>query len=170
MSTDTSVATRNSSAALRTILAAWLVAGTLDITAASLYYPLVYKFKLILLYQNIASGVFGAKAFSGGPGMAALGLLFHYFIALSWTLFFFIIYPKVKIMWRNRYATATGFGMFVWVVMNLVVVPLSRVDRGAFTIRHFIVSVVFLVICIGLPLSLIAGRYYSRHASPGSKA
>lgn len=170
MDTDTRPAGDTSSHALRTILTAWLVAGTLDITAASLYYPLIYRFKLILLYQNIASGVFGAKAFSGGPGMAALGLLFHYFIALSWTVFFFIIYPKIKIMRKNRYLTAVGYGIFVWLVMNLAVVPLSRVQRGPFTVRHIIVSAAFLMICIGLPLSLTIGKYYSRRAGLVSKS
>lgn len=169
MDTDTYPTGFYSSAALRTILTAWLAAGTLDITAASLYYPLMYKFKLILLYQNIASGVFGAKAFSGGLGMAALGLLFHYFIALSWTVLFFIIYPKLKIMWKNRYLTAIGYGIFVWLVMNLAVVPLSRVQRGPLAVRHIIVSAAFLMICIGLPLSFIIGKHYSRRAGWASK-
>jgi hypothetical protein len=51
---------------LKAVLKTCLIAGTLDITAASIYYPLFYKFRLILLYQNIASGVFGEKAFAGG--------------------------------------------------------------------------------------------------------
>ena len=130
----------------------------------------MYKFNFILIYQNIASGVFGAKAFSGGLGMAALGLLFHYFIALSWTVFFFIIYPKMKIMRRNRYMTAIGYGIFVWLVMNLVVVPSSRVQRGQFTVQGVVVSAVFLIICIGLPLSFIIGKYYSRRESLISKS
>jgi hypothetical protein len=170
MSIDTSLAEENPSIAFRTILTAWLVAGTLDIISASVYYPLMYKFNVILIYQNIASGVFGAKAFSGGLGMAALGLLFHYFIALSWTVFFFIIYPKMKIMWRNRYMTAIGYGIFVWLVMNLVVVPLSKVQRGPFTVQGVIISAVFLIICIGFPLSSIIGKYYSRRAGFISKS
>ncbi len=150
-----------SGGALRTILTAWLIAGTLDITAASVYYPTVFHFRLILLYQNIASGVLGESAFTGGVGTAALGLLFHFFIALCWTIFFYLVFPKIKIMSKDKFLTGMGYGVFVWLVMNLAVVPLSRVERGPFTAVGIVVSALFLIFCIGLPLSLIIGRHFS---------
>jgi hypothetical protein len=142
-------------------LTPWLIAGTLDITAASVYYPLTYKFKLILLYQNIASGVFGQNAFAGGLLMAATGLVFHYLIALTWTIFFFLIFPRIKILSKNLLLTGIGYGIFVWLIMNLFVVPMSRVSRPSFPLGQIVVSMAFLIFCIGLPISLIVGKYYS---------
>ena len=149
----------------RIILKTWLVAGTLDITAASIYYPLTYKFKPVRLYQNIASGVFGEKAFAGGTPMAVLGLVFHYFIAFGWTVLFFVIFPKLKILSRNLLVTGIGYGLFVWIIMNLIVLPLSRVDRPSFPLDQIIISVAFLLFCIGLPIALMIGRYYSQNTN-----
>jgi hypothetical protein len=149
---------------LRVILKTWMIAGTLDITAASVYYPLVYKFRLILLYQNIASGVFGEKAFAGGLTMAIVGLLFHYFIALGWTIFFFLIFPGIKLLHRNLLLSGMAYGIFVWLIMNLSVVPMSRVSRPSFPLGQIIISMAFLVFCIGLPISLMIGKYYSEES------
>ncbi len=146
---------------LKTIMWAWLLAGTLDITAASLYYPLIYKFRLILLYQNIASGVFGERAFAGGIPMAAIGLTFHYLIALTWTILFFLIFPRIRMLSKNSFATGMIYGALVWFAMNLIVLPLSGVQRSPFDIGRAIIAALFLMFCIGLPISLIIGKYYS---------
>jgi len=69
-----------------TILLAWLLAGTLDITAAFVYYVGSSATGAERLLQGIASGVLGAAAFTGGAATAVLGLLLHYLIALIWTV------------------------------------------------------------------------------------
>jgi hypothetical protein len=71
---------------LRTILVAWLLAGTLDIAAAIFLYAFPSGTRIMRLLQGIASGLLGAKAFSGGLQTAALGLTLHYLIALVWTV------------------------------------------------------------------------------------
>ncbi len=149
--------------ALGTILYAWLLAGTLDITAASVYYPLANHFRLILLFQNIASGVFGDRAFAGGIPMALIGLMFHYLIALTWTIFFFLISPRIKIASRNRFVTGMIYGIFVWLVMNLIVLPLSNVEHSPLNIGRAVVATSFLMFCIGLPISMIVGSYFRRN-------
>jgi hypothetical protein len=54
--------------------------------------------------------------------MALLGLLFHYLAAFAFTIFFFFIYPKLKLQSVNRFILAILFGFFAWVVMNKLVV------------------------------------------------
>ncbi len=149
--------------AAQSFVTAWLVAGTLDIAAASIYYPVVYHFKLILLYQNIASGVLGPVAFNGGIGTAALGLALHYLIALIWTSFFFVLFPRLSIMSKNLSLTAISYGVLVSFVMTFVVLPLSRVHHSGqpVNIARFAIDTVILMFTIGAPLSLIIGRYYS---------
>ena len=147
----------------RTIVRAWIVAGTLDIIVASIYYPLAYKIKLVALYQGIASGVLGSKAFAGGATTAMLGLALHYLIALIWTLFFFMIYPRLKVMSWNRIITAISYSIVVSCVMTFVVLPLSSANhsRGPLNVVHFAIDTIILMFTIGTPLSVIVGNFYS---------
>ncbi len=145
-----------------TILAAWLAAGTLDIATACIYYPIKYKITQIVLLQNIASGVFGESAFAGGIQMAALGLVFHYSIALLWTIVFFLAYPTITMLSRNRFAAGMVYGLVVWLAMNLVVLPLSNVNRPSFDFIQALIGAVILMFCFGLPNSMIVGKYYSK--------
>lgn len=152
-----------------TIVTAWLLAGTIDITVASIYFPLAGGFKLILLYQNIASGVLGAGAFAGGIWTAALGLVFHYTIAFIWTEFYFLLCRRIHLYSWNRAVTAAAYGILVSCVMTFIVLPLSNVHHYPVKPEHFIISTVILMFTIGLPIATIVGRYYSaRHASERS--
>lgn len=148
---------------LHSIALAWLVAGTLDITVASIYFPLVYKISLMGLYQGIASGVLGVRAFSGGIATAALGLVCHYLIAFIWTVFFFWVYPRIRIMSKNRFITGILYAVFVSCMMRFVVLPLSNDPNGHLPVSFlpFIISTVILMFTIGTPISMIIGSYYS---------
>lgn len=162
VSEDSSAVTPSSSRGpVRTIVTAWLLAGTLDITVASIYFPLAGKFRLMLLYQGIASGVLGARAFAGGMQTAILGLALHYLIALIWTAFFFFVYPKLKILSINRTATAVAYAVFVSIVMSFVVLPLSNVHHFPVRAEPFLISTVILMFTIGLPITTIVRKYYS---------
>jgi hypothetical protein len=144
---------------LTVVLFAWLVAGTMDITAAVTYYPLTAGVRVVRLLQNIASGVLGARAFEGGLWTAALGLACHYLIAFVWTVLFFFAARRFKVLLKNVRLTGLAYGVVVWAVMNLIVLPLSRVRRGPFDPAHAIIAAAILVVCIGLPLAGIIGRH-----------
>ncbi len=147
--------------ALKAIFAAWLVAATLDTTAATLNYLFTFGGRLTILYQFIASGVFGRNAFAGELLMAFLGLLFHYTIALIWTLIFYFVYPRVKPFHRNRLVTGVIYGLVVWTAMNLAVLPLSGVPHTPFRPVQTTLAILYAVFCIGVPISMIIGKYYS---------
>jgi hypothetical protein len=59
-----------------------------------------------------------------------------------------------------------AYGVLVWAVMNLVVLPLSRVRRGPFQPGQAAVAVAILILCIGLPLAGIVGRHERARQSP----
>jgi hypothetical protein len=138
---------------------AWLVAGTMDITAALTYYPLTAGVRAVRLLQGIASGVLGPRAFDGGLRTAALGLTFHYGIALVWTLVFFVAARRSRALLKNLFLSGMAYGVLVWAVMNLVVLPLSRVRRGPFQPGQAVVAAMILILCVGLPLAGIVGRH-----------
>jgi hypothetical protein len=149
-------------AAVKTILLAGFVAGTLDILAAFLVYAVVLaKTTPVKILQSIASGVFGKQAFEGGINTAAYGLVFHYIIATCWALAYFLIYPYVSFLRNQKIIAGLLYGVFVWLIMNLVVLPLSRVSPAAFRWDGVLIGVVILMLCVGLPISLITHRYYA---------
>lgn len=145
---------------IRTVLLSGLLAGTLDIcTACCQYYLKTGKDPLNVL-RYVAGGAFGKTAFSGGTPMALWGLFFHYLIAMSFTVFFFLIYPRIEIMARNRVVTGIVYGLFIWLVMNRLVVPLSRLDPVPFQWKSALIGASILIVMIGIPLSFIANKYY----------
>jgi uncharacterized membrane protein YagU involved in acid resistance len=130
----------------------------MDLTAACTYYRLTAGLSPVTLLQGIASGWLGPAAFSGGPWTAALGVASHYLIALVWTVVFFAAARTLRWMTRRRILVGLGYGVFVWLVMNLVVLPLSNVRHRPLQLRPSIVGAIILMLCIGLPIATIVGR------------
>lgn len=144
---------------LRLLALSGLLVGTLDIATALLqYYAQTGKDPNNVL-RFIASGVFGSEAFAGGLPMAAWGLVLHYGIAFSFTALFFWLYRRVSFLSENTVLSGILYGVFIWCVMNLIILPLSRVPLGAFDLGRAVVAVLILIVMIGLPLSFIAGKY-----------
>jgi hypothetical protein len=130
----------------------------MDISAAAIYYAGAAPTRMMRMLQGIASGVLGNSSFNGGLETAALGLILHYFIALIWTLIFFLVVPFSRRLLPNLFLTGMVYGVVVWTVMNLLVLPLSRVESGPFSLRGAVVGAVILMFCIGLPIAMIVGR------------
>jgi len=147
---------------LRPTLQAGLLAGTLDILAAMLSYAFQTGKNPVAVLNFVASGVFGTAAFSCGTGMAVWGLVFHYAIAFGFAALFVWVYPKWALLRKKTVVAGLGYGVFAWLVMNLLVVPLSRTPKLPFTSSGVLVGVAVLMLCIGLPISLVVSRFYAR--------
>lgn len=146
---------------LKTIVLSGLLVGSIDIIAALVnFYIKTGKDPLIVL-KYIASAAFGKSVFSGDNLMAVWGLLLHFLIAFIWTIFFFLLYPKLKLYSWNRILTGIIYGIFIWLVMTRLVVPMSKASGGPFNLKQAIIAVLILIGAIGLPLSFIAHRYYA---------
>jgi uncharacterized membrane protein YagU involved in acid resistance len=152
-------ANSNNLSAIQTILIAGLIAGTLDISAAIL---ILAKGQAALVLKYIATSVFGKEAFAGGADMIAIGLLFHYIIAYSFTVLYFIIYPYVPLLKKSIALSSILYGLFVWFLMNWCVVPLTKVHTAPFHIRSAITNAVILMVCIALPIAYFTARYNAR--------
>ena len=146
-----------------TILTSGLIAGTLDILAAILIYAVILqKTTGVKILQSIASGVFKKEAYTGGSQMALYGLLLHYFIALAFALFYFIVYPYLPFLKKNTIISGFLYGIFVWLVMSFIVLPIAFPQLPE---KHFdfplILSMLILMFCIGLPIALLTRKYYA---------
>ena len=69
-----------------------LLTGSLDALLAII---INNKVPASVIFKFIASGVFGNAAFGPGNEMIYYGVLFHYFIAFTWTILFFVFYNKL---------------------------------------------------------------------------
>lgn len=144
---------------VRAILITTLVAGSLDILLAFLNAWLGNAVTPTRVLQYIASGYFGAEAFAGGPGMARWGLLFHYLTALVFTTVFFFLFAKGNFWARHRVLTAIAYGLLIWIIMNLVVLPMSRVPASKMEPVAMIKGMIMLIVAMGLPLVFFSAMY-----------
>lgn len=142
-----------------------LIAGSLDIAAALLAFLIATGKNPVRVLQFIASGVFGMDAFSDNPMMPVVGLIFHYFIAALWTTLFFIAYPKIKFLSKHWIVSGIAYAVIVWSIMTQVVLPLSNVPQQPFDPARAALAIAILIVCIGLPISFSAKRFYSYTAS-----
>lgn len=157
--------TRQSPAVLRNRSAAILLtgftAGTLDIVAACVqFYSKTGRGPEPVL-RYIASGVFGRRAFTGSSfTMSAWGLFFHFLIAFGLTVFYFMLYSKWPWLEKNKWLAGVLYGIFAWVVTTMIIVPLSLVQPGPFSWSKAAVAAGILVLCIGIPISLMTHKHY----------
>ena len=150
----------------RAIVLTGLLAGVLDGIGAVIVYLIKGGRTPERIFNFIASGVFGPAAMSGGTPMVFAGIGFHLVIAMGWTIVFFLAAKQFEILRRQALAAAVAYGVLVWILMNKVVLPLSRVQMGGSpTWNSILVGVLVLVVCIGFPISLGARRYFSQHGA-----
>jgi hypothetical protein len=150
------------SSALKTILFTWLIAGTFDLSMAIIVWAVVLrKVSATNIILGISSAAFGQDAFVGGSKMIFLGILFHYFIVLSFTLLYFFTFPYIGLMQKQKVISGILYGIFAWAFMKYIVLPLSLIQQSPFKWSSALISTAILMLCIGLPISIIVHRYYS---------
>jgi len=145
---------------LKTILLAWLTAACLDLLAAITVYSLImHRVTTERLLQGIARGALGNSALEGGTATALAGVGFHFIIAFCFTVFYFLIFPYIPFLKKQRVLSGLLYGIFVWCVMNLAVLPLMKIAALPTKWDSIIRGAVILMFCIGLPISLIVSKY-----------
>lgn len=136
-----------------------LLAGTLDILAACTQAYLAGRVPPLRVLQFVASGLFGRGAFAS-TSMAGWGLLMHYGIALGWTALYFLLYPTLSKFSSNFWVNGFGYGLFVWLMMTFVLLPLSQVAQRPFAWGPAIIGAIIIMLCIGLPIAWGARQHY----------
>jgi hypothetical protein len=129
------------------ILVGGFVAGLLDMTSAYItfgrYMPL-----------GIAGGLLGPAARHVAAGPYILGLLLHYFIALSAAAVYCIASRRLDFLREHFFVCGLFYGIAVFLTMNLVVLPLSAYHAmGPYTYRGLVQGILAHMFLIGLPIS-----------------
>jgi len=168
-----SIQKQTGSAGTRAILTAWLIAGTLDICGAMTwsYIAQLARGASNPNPLNILSGVgkvalgkeFSTPEMLGNYVlMSIIGLIVHYAIAFTWTLIFFWAWPKLKLLQGDKVLVGLCYGIFVWAVMTLAIVPLRVMSWGPFLTKNLCIGCGIIMLCIGLPISIVISNYYRK--------
>jgi len=140
----------------RAILYGTLTVGTLDGLDAIVFFGLRGA-SPVRIFQSIAGGLLGrAASVSGGLPTAALGLVLHYFIAFVIVTTFVLASKRLTVLTRHPIWSGLLYGVGVYLVMNLIVIPLSALGRGAFVLPVVANGVLIHMFGVGLPSSLFA--------------
>lgn len=134
---------------------AWLLVGLLDITAAMLSFYLSTNKSPLIVLKFITSAVCGPEAYAGGTASILLGLLLHFLVAFMFTLVFFLLYEPGKLYRYNQYLIGLVYGIFIWVVMNKLVLPMTQIKQQPFSWFEAAKGMLILVAMIGMPLAIM---------------
>lgn len=144
------------------ILTGGLLAGAFDGALA------VHAFGWRMCY-GIASGLLGSKAFpevgGSGAGVWTLGLALHFLIAMCAAAIYCASSGWLTFLRKHFLFGGVVCGIGAFLVMNLVVLPLSAVPFpiGPFPVSGLRGGLISHILAVGLPIS-ISLWYFSRRA------
>jgi len=141
-----SAATRKRSLVLP-ILVGGGIAGLLDMTSAYItfgrYMPI-----------GIAGGLVGAAGRHLNAGQYILGLCIHYFIAFSAAAVYCLTSRKLDFLRDHFFVCGIFYGIGVFLVMQLIVLPLSAYHAmGPYTYRGLVQGLLAHMFLIGVPIA-----------------
>jgi len=145
------------------ILGGGLVAGTLDIVNAIVFWRFYNGASATVILQSIAAGLQGKAAFAGGAASAALGLFLHFFIMLAMAALIWLGCRRWPLLVERPVRSGVAYGLLTWAAMNFVVVPLSRASAPPFIPAWFADGIVAHVLLVGMVLAFVA-RWSARRA------
>jgi len=133
------------------------IAGTFDLILAYI------SFGARMPY-GIAGGLIGPRnAFQGGVPTYILGLFLHYFIAISAAAIYYAVSRKLEFLKEHPYVCGIYYGIAIFLVMNLVVLPLSAIHaHGPYTWKGLVEGLLVHMILIGLPIALSVRAFSER--------
>lgn len=73
----------------------------------------------------------------------------------------YFLYPRVSFLSKNKFVTGSVYGIFVWVIMTRIVLPLSNTPHIPFNFLQAVIGLLFIIFAIGLPISLMAHKFYT---------
>ena len=148
----------------RYFILAWLAAGTFDILSAFLFAGLGGPpVGPLAVLRSVASGPFGDHIVKEDDlGGALLGLVVHFALMANMTALFVAANYAVPALRRRPAVIGLAYGLLLWLVMYWGVLPLrypGYMTHGAYKIANQLFS---HLICVGLPMALIASRGFRR--------
>lgn len=154
--------------AVRAIVITGLIVGAMDISAAIIV-VISRGSTATRLLQFVASGLIGQKAFEGGLATAALGLGLQFVIALSVVAVFYGASRSFLFVRRHAVISGIVYGLIVFGVMNLIVLPLSAA-KPRHSLTGDLIQIGIHMFVIGLPTALLIRRFSGANANAATSS
>ena len=149
--------------AAKAILIGGLIAGAFDITYACVFFGLRNQVSPIRIFQSVARGALGNGAFQGGYKTAALGLFFHFLIALIAATVYFIASRILRFMVTHPIVCGILYGACVYFFMYGIVMRYSAIHNLLYPWQYpwavLVPNLLIHMLGIGLPIALATRRY-----------
>lgn len=147
----------NRNSLLRLTVIGGLITGMLHLIIQSwLVFSLLQKNPFISVLQYVASGAMGNAAFAGGLATALLGLVLDFVMTTIMAGVFILSVDRIPLLRRHVIPGSLLYGFGVFIVMNLIVLPLSAAPPlPAPPMWLFIEIILEHVLLVGLPLGLL---------------
>ena len=146
---------------LRPIALATLVAGTLDILAATGLTLFYARRTVAEMLRGVASGPFPAATGWGREG-AALGLAVHFALMAVMVAAYVLAAARLPALRARPVRWGLLYGLATYVVMNLIVVPLRFAGAFPPSTRSVVTQLFCHIFLVGIPIALIAARHFRR--------
>ena len=142
----------------RFVIAGGLIAGTFDIVYACVFWGVKAGVSPERIFQSVAAGLLGRASFSGGVRTAALGLFLHYFIATTMSVMYYFVSHWWAALHRRPWLFGPAYGLLLYLIMNYVVLPLSRALPPSKNVLWITLSVLVHIFLIGTPIALFTSK------------
>jgi uncharacterized membrane protein YagU involved in acid resistance len=129
-------------------VAAGMVAGTTNLVAAGA----IFGGTMTHGFQMIASGLLGEQAYGGGLKAAMLGAALHFAISIAAASLYFWAALRHRALIRHWLVGGAVFGVLTYLVMNLVVVPLSNAVSPDFSPGMIVKELLAHTVMFGVPI------------------
>jgi hypothetical protein len=127
----------------RAVLYGAAAVGALDFAYASLFVSYLGR-PWYRAWQGVAAAVLGPSSFEGGYGTAFLGIVLHFTVSACIVSTYWVLSRWIPVMRRRVVLPGLLFGAAAFFVMNLVVVPLTRIGRQPLVWSAFQVGALLL--------------------------
>lgn len=130
-------------------VAAGIVAGTTNLVAAGA----IFGGTMTHGFQMIAAGLLGEQAFSGGLRAAMLGAALHFAISIAAAALYLWAALRHRALIRHWFVGGVLFGVPAYLVMNVVVVPLSNAANPDFSSSMIVKELLAHTVLFGVPIA-----------------
>jgi hypothetical protein len=144
----------------KAVLLTVLIAGTLDIADALIFFGLRFHVTPTRIFQNIASHLIGRSAFAGRIRSTLLGVALHYLIATCWIAAFILVAQRLPLLFRQPLLCGALYGLLIYAVMNYLVLPHTRNPTNpTHDPINLLNAILALVIFMGIVVALLNRRF-----------
>jgi hypothetical protein len=109
-------------------------------------------------WKGVAGGLLGQAGRDGGLGMVALGSALHFFICLGAAAVLYFVARQLKWLPRNWLLLGVLHGVAVLLTMNYVILPLSAIGRGIYSLETLHIHAFWHIVLVGLPTAFFVSR------------